>query len=281
MQPDVVLLWDRRALSRYPGADATRVGVLSDYAGFGHWRRCRHLLALSEDLVQAACERGWPPERVERAPLFLPDEPVPASSPGALAGWTNKDLVLATPFAAGDPGARLLLEAVAPMPSICLWIPAAQRDHRRLRAAIARAGMAERAVLLAPEQVSAGLYAAADLVVAAGQQDDIGLGVVQAWAAGKPVVGAGGLGPAALIRHGDNGFLCSRGNATALRSALLRLLDDPLRCDRLALAGRRTFLQHHREARGVESWFDALRKAHHIPDARDAAHAPVHWSVRA
>lgn len=279
--PDAVLFWDRAALERWPRDGLTAYGLLSDYGGLFGWRRAARLLALSDDLARAAVEQGWPEGLVEPVPLFVADELAPPLPRAVLGLPLRGDLLLATPLAPGDPGAALLIEAVAPLAHVWLCLPAAAADHRRLRALLAKAGMAERVRLLLPEQAGPALYAAADLVVAAGQWDALGLGVLPAWVAGKPVVGAGGFGPAALIRHGDNGLLCQAGNAAQLGATLRQLLDDPLRFDRLAAAGRRSFETRHREARGVEAWLAALVRGLGGPKPLDLEDEPVHTDTRA
>jgi len=276
-----VLFWDRRGLARWPHGKAAVFGVLSDYGPLRGWARCDRLLALSDDLAGAAMERGWPAELVETLPIFAPDELSPPL-PRALLGLPERgDLVLATPFAPGDPGAALLIAAAAPLGHVSLCLPAAEPDHRRLRALLTKAGIAERARVVLPEQAGPALYAAADLVVAAGQLDSLGLGVLPAWVAGKPVIGAGGFGPAGLIRHGDNGLLCPAGDAEALRVVLGDLLDDPLRFDRLAAAGRRSFETRHGEARGVEAWLAALGRLRRLPKPLDLDDGPVHTRMEA
>lgn len=276
-----VLAWDRRGLARWPSGRASVFGVLSDYGPLRGWAACDRLLALSDDLARAATERGWPAELVETVPLFAADELSPPL-PRALLGLPDRgDLVLAAPLEPGDPGAAVLIAAVAPLSHVSLCLPAAEADHRRLRSLLVKAEMAERARVVLPEQAGSALYAAADVVVAAGQWDSLGLGVLPAWMASKPAIGAGGFGPAGLIRHGDNGLLCPAGGAEALRVTLRDLLDDPLRFDRLAAAGRRSFELRHGEARGVEAWLAALGRLRRLPKPLDLGDRPVHTRMEA
>lgn len=275
------LFWDRRGLARWPRGEAAVYGVLSDYGPLRGWSTCDRLLALTDDLARAAVERGWPEGMIESVPLFAADELSPPLPRAVLGLPEQGDLVLAAPLEAGDPGAALLAAAAAPLDHVSLCLPAAPSDHRRLRALLAKAGMADRARVVLPDQAGPALYAAADLVVAAGQQDGLGLGLLPAWVAAKPVIGAGGFGPAGLIRHGDNGLLCPAGDAEALRVTLRDLLDDPLRYDRLAAAGRRSFELRHGEARGVEAWLAALGRLRRRTKPLDLDDAPVHTRMEA
>ncbi len=81
------------------------------------------------------------------------------------------------------------------------------------------------------------VLAAADVAVLPSRHEPFGLAVLEAWAAGVPIVATQVGGPAWLLACGD-GELVPPGDAGALRAALFRLLDDPGRCAALADRGR-------------------------------------------
>jgi glycosyltransferase involved in cell wall biosynthesis len=70
------------------------------------------------------------------------------------------------------------------------------------------------------------LVAASDIVVHPSHAESFGLAVLEAMAAGKPVVAAATDGPRLLIEDRVSGVLVEPGNVEALTSALRRLLDD-------------------------------------------------------
>jgi len=70
------------------------------------------------------------------------------------------------------------------------------------------------------------LVAASDVVVHPSHAESFGLAVLEAMAAGKPVVAAATDGPGMLIEDGVSGVLVEPGDVQALTSALRRLLDD-------------------------------------------------------
>jgi glycosyltransferase involved in cell wall biosynthesis len=72
------------------------------------------------------------------------------------------------------------------------------------------------------------LLAAADAFVLSSDSEGLPIGLIEAWAAGVPVIATevGGIG--AAVRNGETGLLVARGDATALRAALWRVLDGGL-----------------------------------------------------
>lgn len=84
------------------------------------------------------------------------------------------------------------------------------------------------------------LYAVADVVaVPSVIPDALSRVVLEAMAAGRPVVGTSVGGTPELIAHGETGLLVPRRDPAALAAALGRLLDDPGLAARLGAAGRR------------------------------------------
>ncbi len=86
----------------------------------------------------------------------------------------------------------------------------------------------------------ANVFALACRVDADGDRDGIPNVMVEAMAAGLPVVSTGVSGIPELVRDGENGLLVPAEDPGALASALLRLATDMSLRDRLAAAGRET-----------------------------------------
>ena len=100
---------------------------------------------------------------------------------------------------------------------------------RKLQRLVAEYHLGER--LIIPGDVRPPLkddvVAASDVVVHPSHNEPFGLAVLEAMAAGKPVVAAATYGPRLLIEDGVSGVLVEAGDVEALSSALTRLLDDP------------------------------------------------------
>jgi len=79
---------------------------------------------------------------------------------------------------------------------------------------------------------------AMDVVVHASDREPFGIVVIEAMALGKPVVAGSEGGPSEIITDGVDGLLAPYGDATALASAVNRLLGDAALAARLGEAAR-------------------------------------------
>lgn len=82
------------------------------------------------------------------------------------------------------------------------------------------------------------LLALADVVVLSSKREGLPRAVVEAMAAGKPVVATDVRGNRDLVKNGETGFLLPLGDVDGLARALLRLLGDPEMARRMGEAGQ-------------------------------------------
>ena len=87
-----------------------------------------------------------------------------------------------------------------------------------------------------PERISS-LLAAAAIFVLPSRQEGLGSILLEAMAAGVPIVAASTGGIPELVRDGSTGLLVPPRNPAALAAAVIRLLGDPALAARLAAAG--------------------------------------------
>jgi len=107
----------------------------------------------------------------------------------------------------------------------------------------------------------AALMAACSVVVCPSVREPFGLVVVEAMAAGAPVVVSDSGGPAEIVEDGRSGLHFRTGDPAALAQAVLRLLRDPLLRENLAAGGRsRVAVRYTRTeyARSMESLYASL-----------------------
>jgi glycosyltransferase involved in cell wall biosynthesis len=105
------------------------------------------------------------------------------------------------------------------------------------------------------------VLAGLDVLVCPSDHEPFGMIVLEALAAGTPVVASDSGGPAEILQHGRSGLLFATGDAAALADAVLRLLDDPALRGCLAEGGRRRLqsaFTSARYARDVEAIYAAL-----------------------
>ncbi|HVK14186.1 MAG TPA: glycosyltransferase [Gemmataceae bacterium] len=146
---------------------------------------------------------------------------------GRLAEIKQQDVLLRG-FAALTktcPGARLVLVGDGP-----------QREP--LTALAADLGIADRVTFAGVQGRPEEYLAAMDVFALTSRSEGTPLAVLEAWAAGKPVVASAVGGLPELIRDDDTGLLFPAGDAAALSERLTRLAADPAARTRLGEAGR-------------------------------------------
>lgn len=96
-----------------------------------------------------------------------------------------------------------------------------------------------------PESEKPAILAAMDLVVHPSSNESFGIVFVEAWAAGKPVIGANIGAIAALIEEGKDGYLFTSGDPQSLAHEVIKLLDHPETRIAMGEAGRNKVLQNY------------------------------------
>lgn len=130
----------------------------------------------------------------------------------------------------------------------------------RDRVTAAFAGLADRVVLLGrrdPGEV-AGLLAAADLCVWPAVREAYGMALLEAQAAGLPVVAGRWGGVPDIVADGATGTLVPRDDMAAFAAAVTRYLDDPTLRRRAGEAAQRIVCADHDLATAVSTIADAL-----------------------
>jgi glycosyltransferase involved in cell wall biosynthesis len=111
-------------------------------------------------------------------------------------------------------------------------------DRPRLEEEIRSLGLGERVRLLGERHDVPELLADADVFVLSSSSEGLPVSVLEAMAAGLPVVASRVGGVAELVVDGETGILVRPGDASALAAALSSLIADPAERRRLGAAGR-------------------------------------------
>jgi glycosyltransferase involved in cell wall biosynthesis len=117
------------------------------------------------------------------------------------------------------------------------------------------------AVTMTGEVPDAGPYIERmDILVNASEPEPFGIVLLEAMARGVAVVAVDAGGPSEFIEDGRTGVLARSGEPDALADALERLLEDPALRERVAQAGRASFLADFTLAAAQERFFASLRR---------------------
>ena len=259
-RPEVVLSWMSRASAACAGGDFVHVGRLGGYYPLKHYRGCDHLVANTRDIAAYIVRGGWPAARVHYLPNFVAVTPAAPVARAALDTPADAPLALALGRLHPNKGFDVLLEAVAQVPRLQLWLAGAGDDGAALAVRAAAPDLAGRVHFLGWRDDVPALLAAADVLVVASRIEPLGNVVIEAWAAGVPVVATASAGPRALIGDGRSGLLVPVEDADALAGALERVVADRGLAAALVEGGRAAYAAEFAQERVVALYRDFLAK---------------------
>jgi glycosyltransferase involved in cell wall biosynthesis len=260
-RPDIVLTWMSRASRLCPVGDFVHVARLGGYYDLKNYRRCDYLIGNTRDLVDSFIRQGWPAERAHYLPNFVDDVRVAPIARAKLGTPDCVPVALALGRLHKNKAFDVLLRALARVPRLHLWLAGAGELQDELEREAAALGIAERVRFLGWREDGAALLAAADFLVCPSRHEPLGNVVIEAWAAGVPVVAAASIGPRELIEDGSSGLLVPVEDDAALAGAMARLIDDPRLRAELARAGRAAYEAEFTEARVVTRYREFLAVA--------------------
>lgn len=236
---DLVHAWMSRAGSFVPAKlDCPAVGWFGDYYNLKYFQNCDSFFAVTPDIAASIVKRGMDPERVFTTNTFgsMPDAPpvfrasldTPETAPVAL--------VLSRMHAV--KGIDVFLRAAVDIPGLYLWL-AGDGPERASYEALARAlGIAQRTRFLGWRNDRKSLLDACDICVLPSRYEPFGTVIIEAWAAGRPLVSTAAAGAAHYVHDNADGLLCPIDDVAALSACMSRLLIEPDLGRRLAAAGR-------------------------------------------
>ncbi len=195
------------------------------------------------------------PNPVERAPSLSPGERTKLRS--AMGATSSGPLIICVGRLTAQKGHRDLLTAfadlVAAHPSAALAIAGEGKMRGELEQEIRRLGLEKNARLLGAQEGVPRLLAASDIFVTASQIEGLPLAVLEAMAAGLPVV-ATEVGDIPNLVSSHTGILVPPGQPSLLQESLDTLIRDPHRAKRLGEAGR----EHVSVEYSVDTWVRKL-----------------------
>ena len=208
----------------------------------------RHV-AVSRHVASRLRERfGVPDERIAVIPNAVATgapAPFDAALRRSLGAADGTPLVLTTARLEPQKGLPYLLDAATMVPDASFVVAGGGPDRGALEARIAALGLANRVCLLGHRDDVHRLLAVADLFVLPSLNEGLPLSVMEAMAAGVPVIATSAGGTAEIVRDGVTGMLVPPGDAQALADAIRALLTDRARSTRLAAAGRDLVEREH------------------------------------
>ena len=208
-------------------------------------RRAAHVFCPSEYLRMLALSWGVPAERVSVLPNpapVLPDLPPRNDANGRTLAFAGR--------LTAQKSLGLALEAVAANDGVTLVIAGDGDELEPLRRRARELGVADRVRFLGaqPRERVLEIFRAADASILSSSWENFPHTVVEALAAGTPVIATNVGGVGEVVHDGENGLLVPAGDAGALADAVSRYFaDDGLR-SRLRAAAAESVRTFDREA---------------------------------
>ena len=209
-------------------------------------RRAAVVTAVSEGVRQHLIAHGFQAEKVVTIPngvevgpieaataiprreLGLPDDARVAIFVGRLARQKGLDVLL-----------RAMAEIACDPPALHLLAVGEGPDRAKLERLARRLGLAERVHFLGRRGDVPRLLKSADLCVIPSRWEGLSLVLLEAMAAGVPMVATRVAGSEEVIEHEKNGLLVPPKDARAMADAMRGVLDDPRRAREWAAGTRR------------------------------------------
>ncbi|MDQ0251584.1 glycosyltransferase involved in cell wall biosynthesis [Sphingomonas kyeonggiensis] len=188
------------------------------------------MLAVSEAMRDDMIAMGIPGDRIEAIATgvdlarFTPRDRVAAKAELGVAS----PLVLSVGALIPLKGHDIVVDAVATLPGVSLWIAGEGPDRKRLEAQIERLGLGDRVRMLGsvpPERVAAAL-AAADAMALASEREGLANAWLEALASGTPIVIPDVGGARQVVTNPAAGRIVPR-TAPAFADALAELIATP------------------------------------------------------
>lgn len=235
--------------ARIPGVPRKRAvrGALASLARVA--MRAAHVVtALSEADLRDQVRRGLIAPRMARVIVNGVRAPSPealAAGPRRRAAWgvSGRGPVFGTlGRLTEEKGHGTLIEAFARVrvrrPKAVLVLIGEGPDESLLREHARRLGVGDAVVFPGYDPEAAGSLAALDVYVHPSYYEGLGIAIVEAMAAGRPVVATRVGGVLDVVAEGRTGLLVPPGDAAALSEAMETLAGEPERAQGMARAGR-------------------------------------------
>lgn len=246
-------------------ATAVVATMLGTHRALGTWsRRVDRYIALTEFARRKFVEGGLPADRIRVKPNFLPEDPGPGTGAGGYALFVGR--------LAGEKGIDTLAEAWDRLEEGVRLKVVGQGDLAPVVESLAaRDPRVEWLGRRSRDEVNQLMRDALVLVVPSRWYEGFPLVVVEALAAGLPVIASDHGGLMEAVRHGETGWRVPPGDAEALARAVARAAADPLAMASMRRAARADFEARYTADRNYELLMEIYRE---LTDA--ARPVPVH-----
>jgi glycosyltransferase involved in cell wall biosynthesis len=240
-KPELVHCWLRRAASLVSALDVPVIGWFGGFYDPAHFKHCTHFIGVTPGIVEHMIAHGVARERAHYVQTFPTLNDAPPVERTRHATPKDAPLLLTLSRLHEKKGLDTLLQALVGLPECVAWIAGDGPLEGHLKLLAEKLNIAHRVRFLGWRTDRAALLRAADICVLPSRWEPFGTVMLEAWAAGTPLVATASQGPRATITDGANGLLVPIDDPEALRQAIARLIADPPLKARLIDQGSRDY----------------------------------------
>lgn len=241
-KPDIIEYWMGRAGQFAPARYKNRsIGWYGGYYKLERFRNCEWHIGLTKDLLRHIREQGVPDDRSFIVHTYADFENAAPVDRMSLDTPEDAPVALALARLHEKKGLDTLLDAAKQVEGLYVWIAGDGPLEAALRAQAKALDLTERVRFLGWRNDRGALLAACDMVAFPSRYEPFGTVTVDAWAAGRPLVTADAVGPAAYVEDGVSGLLVPKNNDEALANAMRKIIEDRALASRLVAGGYRAY----------------------------------------
>jgi hypothetical protein len=260
-KPDIVHTWMRRAASLVPArCDTPVIGWFGGYYNPAHFQNCAYFVGVTKDIVAHMVKNGVAQARAFFIPTFPDIAPLPPIDRASLATPKEAKVLLTLSRLHPKKGLDIFLQALATMPDCYGWLAGDGPLKRDLEALAIKLGVMERVRFLGWRTDRAALLRSADVCVLPSRYEPFGTVILEAWAAGVPLVAARSAGPAAHVEDKLNGLLVPIDDVTALADAMRRAFTDEALRQRLIAQGYAAYIKGYTREAVTQQWLQLYKQ---------------------
>jgi glycosyltransferase involved in cell wall biosynthesis len=255
-KPDIVQSWMRRgaALAGKTSPKAMILGWFGGYYDTSKFRNCTHLIGVTKDIVKHMLKNGVAATHAHFIPTFPDVSLVPPLDRATLATGRQARVLLALSRLHPKKGLDTLLASLQQLTDCVVWLAGDGPLRRELETLARTLGVIDRVRFLGWRTDRAALLRAADICVLPSRYEPFGTVILEAWAAGTPLVACASAGPAATVENGVTGLLTPINDASALTSAIRKVLDDEDLRRRLVAQGYAAYIKDYTREAVTQQW---------------------------
>lgn len=272
-RPDIVITWMNRATQMMPrgifaGGDFLHIGRIGGYYDMKYYRKCDRMLVMTQGLANHAVAGGWSLARVDMIRNFARLEEGPPVNRAEFETPEEAPLLLALGRLHEAKALDVLLRALVREPRAYLWIAGEGPLQGELSALTQRLDLTGRVRFLGWRTDRKPLLQCADICVFPSRYEPFGTVILEAWAAGTPLVVSRAAGALEVVEDGETGLMVAVDDEAALAGAITQVIDDPNLARRMVDTGRERYEAEFSESACVRNYIDLFERLMTAKDRR-------------